>query len=101
MFEEMRLAGLGDPLYEETQASVRLTLSGEAYDRELDARLPHDSRTIMAALREGGALSTGEVAEHIGVSRPTAKNRLDQLREAGLVSWTGKSPRDPRASWSL
>lgn len=101
MFEEMRLAGLGDPLYEETQASVRLTLSGEAYDRELDSRLPRDSREIIAALRDGRALSTGEVAEHIGISRVTAKNRLDQLKEAGLVAWTGKSPKDPRASWSL
>jgi ATP-dependent DNA helicase RecG len=70
-------------------------------DRELDARLPRDSRAIMAALRDGGALSTGEVAEHIGVSRITAKNRLEQLKDAGLVEWTGKSPRDPRASWSL
>jgi ATP-dependent DNA helicase RecG len=101
MFEEMRLAGLGDPLYEETQASVKLTLSGEAYDRELDSRLPRDSRAIIAALREGGALSTGEVAEVIGVSRLTAKHRLDQLKDAGMVIWTGKSLRDPRASWSL
>lgn len=101
MFEEMRLAGLGEPMYEETPASVRLTLSGEAFDRELDARLPRDSRRIMAALRDGGALSTGEVAEHVGISRVTAKSRLDQLRETGLVAWTGKSPRDPRASWSL
>ncbi len=101
MYEEMRLAGLGDPLYEETQASVRLTLSGEAYDRELDARLPRDARQILAALREAGALSTGEVAELIGVSRVTAKNRLEKLRESGLIQWNGKSARDPRASWSI
>ncbi|MFL5886317.1 MAG: ATP-binding protein [Thermoleophilaceae bacterium] len=101
MFEEMRLAGLEDPFYEETPASVRLTLSGEAYDRDLDARLPRDSRAIMAALREGGALSTGEIAGHIGISRVTARTRLDQLRTAGMVEWTGKSARDPRASWSL
>jgi ATP-dependent DNA helicase RecG len=101
MFEEMRMAGLGDPLYEETQASVRLTLSGEAFDRELDMRLPRDARAIMAALRDGGALSTGEVAEAVGVSRVTAKNRLAQLRDQGLVVWEGKSLRDPRASWSL
>jgi len=101
MFEEMRLAGLGDPLYEQTQASVRLTLSGEPVDRELEARLPRGSRTIMSALRDAGPLSTGEVAARVGVSRVTAKSRLDQLLEAGLVIWTGKSPRDPRASWSL
>lgn len=101
MFEEMRLAGLGDPLYEQTQASVRLTLSGEPVNRELDARLPRGARAIMSALRDGGPLSTGEVAARIGVSRVTAKNRLDQLSEAGLIVWTGNSPRDPRASWSL
>lgn len=101
MFEEMQLAGLGDPLYQETQASVRLILSGEPADRQLDARLPRGSRAIMSILRDGGSLSTGEVAEHIGVTRITAKSRLDQLREAGLIVWTGKSPSDPRASWSL
>jgi len=101
MFEEMRLAGLGDPLYEQTQASVRLTLSGEPVDRELEARLPTGSRTIMSALRDAGPMGTGEVAARIGVTRVTAKSRLDQLLRAGLVVWTGKSPRDPRASWSL
>lgn len=37
MFEEMRLAGLADPLYQQTSGSVRLTLSSEAVDRELEA----------------------------------------------------------------
>jgi ATP-dependent DNA helicase RecG len=44
MFEEMRLAGLVDPLYEETPASVRLTLLGEPVDRQLEARLPRGAR---------------------------------------------------------
>jgi ATP-dependent DNA helicase RecG len=101
MFDEMRLAGLVDPLYEETPASVKLTLLGEAVDRRLEARLPRGSRLIMATLREAGTLSTGEVAETIGVSRPTASTHLRTLRDAGLVVWTGKSPHDPRASWSL
>jgi ATP-dependent DNA helicase RecG len=101
MFEEMRLAGLVDPLYEETPASVRLTLLAEPADRRLEARLPRGSRLIMAALRDAGRLSTGEVAEAIGVSRPTASSHLRALRDAGLIVWTGKSPKDPRASWSL
>jgi ATP-dependent DNA helicase RecG len=101
MFEEMRLAGLVDPLYEETSASVRLTLLGEPVDRQLEARLPRGSRLIMAALRDAGQLSTGEVAETVGVSRPTASSHLRALRDAGLIVWTGKSPNDPRASWSL
>jgi ATP-dependent DNA helicase RecG len=101
MFDEMRLAGLADPLYEQTQGSVRLTLLAEPVDRRLEARLPRDTRAIIGALRDAGELSTGEVAEAIGVSRITASSRLKKLREAGLVIWTGKSPQDPRASWSL
>lgn len=101
MFEEMRLAGLADPLYEQTQGSVRLTLSAEPVDRELEARLPRDTRLVIAALRNAGELSTGEVAEAVGVSRITASERLKKLRDAGLVEWTGKSPKDPRASWRL
>jgi ATP-dependent DNA helicase RecG len=101
MFDEMRLAGLADPLYEETPGSVRLTLLTEPVDRELEARLPRGARAIMATLRGAGQLSTGEVSELVGISRPTASKHLRVLRDAGLIEWTGKSPRDPRASWSL
>jgi ATP-dependent DNA helicase RecG len=76
-------------------------LTAEPVDRELEARLPTDTRAIVAALRDAGQLSTGEIAEAIGISRVTAGARLKRLREAGVVKWTGKSPRDPRASWSL
>jgi ATP-dependent DNA helicase RecG len=101
MFEEMRLAGLVDPLYEETPASVRLALHAEPANRRLEARLPRGSRQILSALRDAGQLSTGEVAETVDISRPTASKHLRALRDAGLVVWRGKSPKDPRASWSL
>jgi ATP-dependent DNA helicase RecG len=101
MFEEMHLAGLVDPLYEETPASVKLMLVAEPVDRELEARLPRGARAIMAAIRDAGQLSTGEIAETVGISRPTASKHLRILRDADLIVWTGKSPRDPRASWSL
>jgi ATP-dependent DNA helicase RecG len=101
MFDEMRLAGLADPLYEQTQASVKLTLLAEPVDRALEARLPRGARAIVAAIREAGQLSTGEIAELVGISRPTASRHLRVLRDAGLIVWVGKSPKDPRASWSL
>lgn len=101
MFEEMRLAGLGDPLYHQTSGSVQLTLSGEAVDRRLDAQLNPEARAIVAAVREAGRLSTGEVAELIGLARPTTIRRLQQLRGAGVLDWVGRSPRDPRAFWTL
>lgn len=101
MFAEMRAAGLTDPLYRQTSGSVTLTLSSEPADRALDAMLPDETRLIVAALREAGRLSTGEVADVLGASRPLAIRRLGALREAGVVEWVGKSPRDPRAYWRL
>jgi ATP-dependent DNA helicase RecG len=101
IYEEMRLAGLQDPIYTQTAASVRLVLSGESTDRELDAQLNPDARTISVALRDAGRLSTGEVAELLGRSRPYAIRTLKALEAAGVIRWVGKSRRDPRAHWEI
>lgn len=101
MFEEMRQAGLSDPLYRQTSGGVELTFSAEPVDRRLDARLPERARVIMAAMRKADRLSTGEVAEILRVSRPVAQRELNALREAEIVEWVGKSARDPRAFWRL
>ncbi len=101
MFEEMREAGLDDPIYRQASGGVHLSLLAEPIDRELDARLSERARAIMAALREGGRLSTGEVAEMLDISRPVAQRELGTLREVGMIEWVGKSPRDPRAFWRL
>lgn len=101
MFDEMRQAGLGDPVYRQTSGDVRLTLPAEPIDRELDARLSDRARAVMSALRDGGRLSTGEVAEALDVSRPVAQRELSTLRDEGVIEWVGKSPRDPRAYWRL
>ncbi len=101
MFEEMRGAGLSDPVYRQTSGSVQVVLSGEPRDRALDATLPEEARVVVAALREADRLSTGELAEVMGLSRPTAIRRLNALRDAGVVTWVGKTPQDPRAYWRL
>jgi ATP-dependent DNA helicase RecG len=101
MFEEMRTAGLGDPVYRQASGGVQLTLLGEPVDRALDARLSDRGRTIMTLLRQGGRLSTGEIAEAVGGSRPTVQRELRELRNAGAISWVGKSARDPRAYWVI
>jgi ATP-dependent DNA helicase RecG len=101
MFDEMRQAGLSDPIYRQTSGSVELTLLAEPIDRHLDARLPERARAIMAAMREAERLSTGEVADILGVSRPVAQRELNALKEAEIVEWVGKSRKDPRAYWSL
>jgi ATP-dependent DNA helicase RecG len=101
MFEEMRQAGLEDPIYRQASAGVHVSLLAEPTDRELDARLSERGRAIMATLREAGRLSTGEVADLLDTSRPVAQRELGALRDAGVVDWVGKSPRDPRAFWRL
>jgi ATP-dependent DNA helicase RecG len=101
IFEEMRHAGLTDPVYRQTSGSVELKLLAEPMDRRLEAGLPESARAITAALRSAGRLSTGEVKDLLGISRPVVQRELAALREAGVVEWVGKSPNDPRAYWRL
>jgi ATP-dependent DNA helicase RecG len=101
MFDEMRLAGYGEPVYHQTQASVRLTLAATLIAPDIADALPSRSREVMEYIRNAGGLSTGDVAERLGMSKPAASRRLRALRDAGYVEWVGKSPQDPRAFWRL
>jgi ATP-dependent DNA helicase RecG len=101
IFEEMHLAGLQEPRYNQSAASVRLTLSGEPVQAALDEAFTPDARAVSGALRDAGRLSTGEVAELLGRSRPHASKVLKSLQEAGLIRRVGKSPKDPRAYWEI
>lgn len=103
IFEEMRRVGLTDPVYTQGQGSVRLTLQATAgIDERTAARLPTNAQAALNLIRsEGRGLSTGDVADALGMSKPSAKKRLDALREAGYLEWLGKSPKDPRAVWVL
>ena len=101
MFEEMRLAGLADPIYFETSGSVRLTLSSLPVDRALEARLPPGSRELVRFVREAGRASTGDLVDASGLSRPVVIRQLRGLEDAGIVTWVGHSKKDPRAYWTL
>jgi ATP-dependent DNA helicase RecG len=101
MFEEMRQAGLTDPVYTQTSGSVELQLLAEPVDRRLEERLPEHARAITRTLRSAGRMSTGDVMEALGVSRPVVQRELNVLKDAGVVEWIGKSPKDPRAYWQL
>lgn len=84
MFEEMRNAGLSDPVYRQGSAGVHLSLLGEPVDRALDAWLSERGRGIMMLLREAGRMSTGEIAEALGDSRPVVQRST--LRPASASS---------------
>lgn len=103
IFTEMRKLGLTDPIYSQGSGSVRLVLSSaNALDEDVRASLSRTARRILDVLRlEVRPLSTGQVADLAGITRPTAGRHLQLLREHGLVEWNGQGPKDPRASWAL
>jgi ATP-dependent DNA helicase RecG len=102
IFEEMRRVGLTDPVYKQTGGSVRLVLAATPrLDNRLAARLPRGSQRVLDVLRVAGPLSTGDIAEEMGLSRPATLVRLRALEDARLIRWSGKSRKDPRAVWIL
>ncbi|SNQ46084.1 Transcriptional regulator [Frankia canadensis] len=103
MFEEMRRVGLTDPLYKQSAGSVRLVLAAlPRLDPRLISRLPTRSQDVLDLLRASETpLGTGEVAERLIMSRPAVASRLRALEKEGLVRWSGKSNKDPRAVWLL
>lgn len=103
IFGEMRARGLTDPLYTQTAASVQLTLFfSDALPPEVRQALPAGAQKVLDLLRRAGRpLGTGQVADAVGVTRPTASRHLQRLQQAGLVVWEGQSPKDPRAAWRL
>jgi ATP-dependent DNA helicase RecG len=103
MFDEMRRVGLTHPVYKQSSGSVRLSLVAVArLDPRLAARLPDGSQRVLDAMRAAERpLSTGDVAEELGLSRPPAIARLKALEAEGLIRWVGRSQKDPRAHWVL
>ncbi|SNR46760.1 ATP-dependent DNA helicase RecG [Haloechinothrix alba] len=103
IFDEMRRVGLRDPIYTQTSGSVRLKLAAVSrLDPELAARLPHGAQAVLDLLRATDRpLGTGDIADSLDLSRPTAIARLRALHDEGLVSWNGRSAKDPRATWAI
>lgn len=50
-------------------------------------------------IRNAGRVSTGDVVDATGESRPLVLRHLRALRDEGLIDWVGRSPKDPRAYW--
>jgi ATP-dependent DNA helicase RecG len=101
IYDEMRAAGLIDPVYRQTPASVKLVLAATPLNPEVAEQLPSRSGEVMEHIRSSGGLSTGDIADAVGLSKPATLLRLRALQEAGLIEWVGKSPKDPRAYWKL
>lgn len=103
IFDEMRRVGLTDPVYKQSQGSVRLVLAAvPRIPPRLAARLPRGSQQVIDALRSADTpLGTGDIVALLKMSRPSVLQRLRALEEAGLIKWRGKSNSDPRAVWVI
>ena len=101
MFEHMKTAGLADPIYQQSSMGVKLTLLDEPLSPVLRETLPGKALAVLAVLQEAQqALSTAQVAEAAGMSRPTTTRLLKQLKDNKVIIWNGQSPKDPHATWS-
>ncbi|WP_250505407.1 ATP-binding protein [Bowdeniella massiliensis] len=103
IFDEMEQAGRAKPMYQQKPMHITLTLPFVSrITEDQRRRLPARAEQVLHALRSlGGAGGTGDIASYAGVSNPTARSCLTKLREEGLVTWSGKSETDPRATWSI
>ncbi|WKS27223.1 ArsR family transcriptional regulator [Corynebacterium propinquum] len=103
IFQEMRTSGLVDPVYEQVNESVKLTLhASNAIPADLTRDLGRAALEILKVLRQSQKqLGTGEITELVSLARPTVLRHLKALHSRGLVVWHKQSPNDPRATWSL
>lgn len=98
MFEEMRHAGLTDPVQADF-GQRRAAALGRARRPEAGGAIARARSRNRQSPSRGGRMSTGDPMSALGVSRPVVQRELNVLRDAGIVEWVGKSRRDPRAYW--
>ncbi|KFI56236.1 ATP-binding protein [Bifidobacterium callitrichos] len=116
MYEEMEELGLPDPEYSEpNDFSVRLVLRNNIRRRvpylngrqdgpvtvvnrtEIPAEgLTPTERTALTLAIDNGKVTTGALAEAVGVSARTASKTLKELVGRGILQWHGSGTRDPK-----
>jgi ATP-dependent DNA helicase RecG len=101
MYEEMGRAGLPEPVFVQTPASLRVTFLADPLSARILAALPPGSERFVEHLNRTGRVTTSQAIQLLGVSRPTALNYLHRLEEAGLIEAVRTSPNDPRGYWRM
>lgn len=99
MFEEMHIAGLPDPIYNQGSAFVRVVLLQDSIAGKILKYLPDGSEKFVEYMSREGRVTTAEAAELLGIARPTARRYLNGLQDKGLVQHIGTSSMDPRGFW--
>lgn len=103
MFAEMRRAGLADPVYQQQGDRVNVTLYIQPQvQASHDRNLPKTAKLILEVLRrENQPLTTGQLTDLVGVTKPTILRNARRLQAENLITWQGSSPSDPHATWQL
>jgi ATP-dependent DNA helicase RecG len=99
MYAEMERAGLPEPVFVQTAASLRVTLLDDPAGARMLAALPPGSERFVEHLLRSGRVTTSEAVSLLGVSRPTAIAYLRRLEAGGFIEAIRTSPKDPRGFW--
>jgi len=101
MYEEMGRAGLPEPVFVQTPASLRVTFLADPLSARILTALPAGSERFVEHLVRTGRVTTSQAIQLFGVSRPTAVAYLGRLATAGMLEAVRTSPKDPRGYWRL
>jgi ATP-dependent DNA helicase RecG len=108
MYEEMALAGLPEPTFQERAGSLIVTLQNDRENRstsrtiaDLYSGLAEEQRTLLSAILLRGGLAPKDAEAVIGRSRPTTLRHMNVLIEAGLVKRQARTTRDPSAVYII
>jgi ATP-dependent DNA helicase RecG len=101
MYHEMERAGLPDPVFVQSPASLRVTFLEDQLLARIVRTLPPGSERFVEHLNRTGRVTTSEALQLLGVSRPTAIDYLRRLEDAGYINSVRSSPTDPHGFWRL
>jgi len=99
MYYEMDRAGLPEPVFVQTGASLRVTFLDDPVGARILAALPPGSERFVEHLLRTDRVTTSQAITLLGVSRPTAIAYLRRLEAAGFIEAVRTSPNDPRGFW--
>jgi predicted HTH transcriptional regulator len=93
MVDCCREQGIPGPEFEELASRFRVIFR---LTRVAASQLNETELSILNAVRCADGLSTGGVAEAVGISSRAARTRLKQLVARGVIVEVGSSPTDPK-----
>ncbi len=104
MFEEMKFAGLQDPVFLQSAAGFTVTLSMVPRLQDGLRSLTWDdpvTRFVLREVNETGRVTVARAIEATGLSAPTVRRQLLRLTDAGILERIARSATDPTAFWRL